>query len=55
MFPEKLFGLFSQSSGWKGYQRILRPGGASRPWRDRIGGNNPDSGAVAWLPQGTCP
>jgi len=47
--------LFSQLSGWKGKRNILRPGGASRLWRDRIGGNNPDSEAVFWLPRGTCP
>ena len=33
----------------------LRPGGASRAWRDRISGNNPDSRAIAWVPRGTCP
>ncbi len=47
--------VFSQSSGWKGYRKILRPGGASRTWRDRIGGNPPDSGAVPWIPRNTCP
>jgi len=46
--------LFSRSSGWKGERNTLRPGGASRSWRDRISGNSPDSGAVAWVPRGTC-
>ncbi len=47
--------LFSGSSGWKGNRNILRPGGEFRPWRDRIARENPDSGVVAWVPQGTCP
>jgi hypothetical protein len=51
--PHFLFRLFSQSSGWKEYRKFLRPGGASRTWRDRISGNHRDSGAIAWAPQGT--
>jgi len=35
--------------------KALRPGGASRTWRDSISGNSPDSGAVAWVPQGSGP
>ncbi len=47
--------VFFRSSGWKGNRNILSPGGAFRPWQDRIGGKYPDFGAVAWVPQCTCP
>ncbi len=43
----------SQSSGWEGGRNILSPGGAFRPWRDRIGGKTLESGAVARIPQNT--
>ncbi len=45
----------SQSSGWEGGRNILSPGGAFRPWRDRIGGKTLESGAVARIPQNTRP
>ena len=43
--------------GKKGTQIPLphRPGGASRPGQDSIGGKTPDGRTIAWLPQGTCP
>ena len=47
--------LFSKSSRRKKQRNTLRPGGASRTWRDSIGGNNLDLGMVAWVPRGTYP
>jgi hypothetical protein len=51
-------GLFSQSSGLKGtrkYSIAQAQGVRSARGRTASAGKHPHSGAVAWIPQGTCP